>query len=184
MQLGIMDFNARFYSPALGRFVQPDSIIPDLTNSQPWNRYSYVSNNPLKQIDPTGHKQICIDGAQCADTEPGVYNHVSVGENLLRNEHLSGLSPEEFLLSNWSDPLGHNQFYGYSFGNNRGPKKDDPRSRYHMAIDYKPPNIEEDWNVDVYPGYHGNVVFTNNCSSNWDLGCFVIVEHHVGGEIF
>jgi RHS repeat-associated protein len=27
IQLGLMDFNARFYSPTLGRFIQPDSII-------------------------------------------------------------------------------------------------------------------------------------------------------------
>jgi RHS repeat-associated protein len=51
----LIDFNARFYSPTLGRFIQPDSIVPDLTNSQAWNRYSYVLNSPIKYVDPSGH---------------------------------------------------------------------------------------------------------------------------------
>ena len=51
----LIDFNARFYSPRLGRFIQPDSVIPDLTNSQAWNRYSYVLNSPIKYVDPSGH---------------------------------------------------------------------------------------------------------------------------------
>lgn len=51
-----MDYKARFYSPALGRFVQPDTIIPDQFNPQSWNRFSYVINNPTNHIDPTGHQ--------------------------------------------------------------------------------------------------------------------------------
>jgi hypothetical protein len=46
---------ARFYSPLLGRFTQPDSLIPDPVNPQAWNRYSYVSNRPINFNDPTGH---------------------------------------------------------------------------------------------------------------------------------
>ena len=57
-----MDYKARFYSPALGRFVQPDSIIPDQSNPQSWNRFSYVLNNPVRYTDPTGHKFIEEDG--------------------------------------------------------------------------------------------------------------------------
>jgi len=52
---GIMDYKARFYSPYLNRFLQPDTIIPDQFNPQSWNRFSYVSNNPVRFNDPTGH---------------------------------------------------------------------------------------------------------------------------------
>jgi hypothetical protein len=51
-----MDYRARFYSPALGRFIQPDTLIPDAANPQDWNRFSYVQNNPIQYNDPTGHK--------------------------------------------------------------------------------------------------------------------------------
>jgi RHS repeat-associated protein len=52
---GLMDYRARFYSSALGRFVQPDSIIPNPGNPQSLNRFGYVGNNPLLYNDPTGH---------------------------------------------------------------------------------------------------------------------------------
>jgi RHS repeat-associated protein len=56
---GIMDYKARFYSPYLNRFLQPDSIIPNPSNPQNWNRYSYVGNNPVLYNDPTGHDSAC-----------------------------------------------------------------------------------------------------------------------------
>jgi hypothetical protein len=39
----------------LGRFIQPDSIVPEPGNPQSLNRYSYVLNNPLRYTDPTGY---------------------------------------------------------------------------------------------------------------------------------
>jgi hypothetical protein len=53
--MGLMDYKARFYSPLLRRFVQPDTIVPDLNNPQDWNRYAYTRNNPVKYTDSTGH---------------------------------------------------------------------------------------------------------------------------------
>jgi hypothetical protein len=60
-----MDYKARFYSPYLNRFIQPDSIVPHPLNSQAFNRYSYVYNNPITYIDPTGHGTICNEEGQC-----------------------------------------------------------------------------------------------------------------------
>jgi RHS repeat-associated protein len=53
--LDLYDYRARFYDPLLGRFVSPDTIVPEPGNPQDWNRYSYVTNNPLKFVDPDGH---------------------------------------------------------------------------------------------------------------------------------
>jgi RHS repeat-associated protein len=50
---GLMFYNARWYDPALGRFAQADTIVPG--GVQGLDRYAYVSNNPLRYIDPTGH---------------------------------------------------------------------------------------------------------------------------------
>ena len=52
---GLMDYRARFYSSRLGRFTQPDTLIPDPANPQSFNRYSYVQNSPLNFVDPSGH---------------------------------------------------------------------------------------------------------------------------------
>ena len=50
----IIHFNARYYDATLARFLSPDTIVPDLQNPQSLNRYSYVDNNPVSLLDPTG----------------------------------------------------------------------------------------------------------------------------------
>jgi RHS repeat-associated protein len=51
----LTDYVARFYSPALGRFVSADTIVPRPGDPQAYNRYTYVRNAPLHRIDPSGH---------------------------------------------------------------------------------------------------------------------------------
>jgi hypothetical protein len=70
-----MDYGARFYSPTLGRFLQPDTIIPSPANPQSYNRYSYVLNNPLLYIDPTGH-EACLDGICGLNPVEEYFNYV------------------------------------------------------------------------------------------------------------
>ncbi len=52
---GLLYYGARYYDPALGRFLSPDSVAPKKGDPQSRNRYSYALNNPLKYVDPTGH---------------------------------------------------------------------------------------------------------------------------------
>jgi RHS repeat-associated protein len=52
---GLYYYNARYYDPHLGRFIQPDTLVPDPPNPQAWNRFSYVYNNPVSYVDPSGH---------------------------------------------------------------------------------------------------------------------------------
>ena len=47
--------NGRIYDPTLGRFLQADPHIQAPENSQSFNRYSYVLNNPLSYTDPSGY---------------------------------------------------------------------------------------------------------------------------------
>jgi RHS repeat-associated protein len=54
-QLGLINMNGRMYDPVLGRFLSVDPFIGNPYSSQEYNRYSYVVNNPLKYIDPTGY---------------------------------------------------------------------------------------------------------------------------------
>ena len=58
-------YGARWYDPALGRFIQADTIIPD--GVQGLDRYAYVNNSPLNYVDPSGHNPKCgPDGTYCA----------------------------------------------------------------------------------------------------------------------
>lgn len=46
--------NGRIYDPTLGRMLQADPFIQAPLNSQNYNRYSYVINNPMSYTDPSG----------------------------------------------------------------------------------------------------------------------------------
>jgi RHS repeat-associated protein len=54
-----LDFaRARYYHHNRGRFLQPDPMgldAADVTAPQTLNRYSYVANDPVNRVDPTGH---------------------------------------------------------------------------------------------------------------------------------
>ena len=54
-EVGLINMNARLYDPQVGRFVSPDPYIQSVTDSQSYNRYAYVRNNPLSYTDPTGN---------------------------------------------------------------------------------------------------------------------------------
>ena len=50
-------YNARYYDPAIGRFMQADTIVPMASQgTQAFDRYAYVNNNPLRYADPSGHR--------------------------------------------------------------------------------------------------------------------------------
>ncbi len=46
--------NARIYDPTIAKFMSVDPLIQDLLDGQSFNRYAYVTNNPLSLTDPTG----------------------------------------------------------------------------------------------------------------------------------
>ncbi|ALU44680.1 toxin TcdB middle/N-terminal domain-containing protein [Pseudoalteromonas rubra] len=54
-EVNIIHMNGRIYDPTLGRFLQADPYIQAPQNSQSYNRYSYVLNNPLSYTDPSGY---------------------------------------------------------------------------------------------------------------------------------
>ena len=53
--MDIIHMNGRTYDPTLGRFLQADPHIQAPKNSQSYNRYSYVLNNPMSYTDPSGY---------------------------------------------------------------------------------------------------------------------------------
>src|SRR6266571_1231702 len=54
----LIHMNGRVYDYRLGRFLSVDPIISNPANSQSINPYSYIGNNPLSGVDPTGYEAI------------------------------------------------------------------------------------------------------------------------------
>ncbi len=59
--MGLNDMNGRIEDSVTGRFLSPDPFVPDASNTQDFNRYSYARNNPLTYMDPTGFDALHCD---------------------------------------------------------------------------------------------------------------------------
>jgi RHS repeat-associated protein len=72
-ETGLDYFGARYFSGAMGRFTSPDEplVDQDVSNPQSWNLYSYVRNNPLRSIDPSGRKCVQTSNGQADDRTGG-----------------------------------------------------------------------------------------------------------------
>lgn len=53
-EVGLIHMNGRLYDPLLRRFLNADENIQDMFNTQNYNKYGYVLNNPLMYNDPNG----------------------------------------------------------------------------------------------------------------------------------
>jgi RHS repeat-associated protein len=53
-ETGLDYFGARYYASWLSRWLSVDPVRGKVGDSQSWNRYIYVQNNPLRLIDPNG----------------------------------------------------------------------------------------------------------------------------------
>ncbi len=82
---GLYFYNARYYDPALGRFISPDTLVESPLHPQTLNRYAYAGNNPVLYNDPTGHCfLVCIIiGAIVGTVSAGIASDWDPGATLL-----------------------------------------------------------------------------------------------------
>ncbi|MBL1259194.1 MAG: RHS repeat-associated core domain-containing protein [Thiotrichaceae bacterium] len=59
---GLLYLRARYYDPAIGRFISADPYLGRMAEPVTQNRYIYVHNNPLLYSDPSGNCPNCITG--------------------------------------------------------------------------------------------------------------------------
>ncbi|MGV7114740.1 RHS repeat-associated core domain-containing protein [Paenibacillus kyungheensis] len=57
-ETGLYYLKARYYDPSQGRFLKEDSYEGQITNPLTLNSYTYVENNPVNYVDPTGYSSM------------------------------------------------------------------------------------------------------------------------------
>jgi len=65
-ETGLYYLNARYYDPAVARFMSEDSYTGDSNDPLSLNLYTYCHNEPMMYSDPTGHAAIPVDPRFCA----------------------------------------------------------------------------------------------------------------------
>ncbi|MFW2174622.1 RHS repeat domain-containing protein [Acinetobacter guillouiae] len=53
--IALVHMNGRVYDPQIGRFISADPNIDGADDTQGYNRYAYVRNNPGSSMDPSGY---------------------------------------------------------------------------------------------------------------------------------
>lgn len=109
---GLAYFHSRFLSSSLARFIRVDTLAYNmpagwLGQPQKLNTYSYVGNNPLKFVDPTG-----MDGEKPNSSKPKNQVLVMYGEDQYTEFHKgTGQSRafyEQSLKATYSEEAGNN----------------------------------------------------------------------------
>jgi RHS repeat-associated protein len=100
---GVVDANGRMLDPVAGRFLSVDPVYQSPNNAQSINPYSYVMNNPLSLVDPSGYCASAADNENSAnptvcgkgDNDAGESDYQ--GHNNTRSmDHLAGTKMATF----------------------------------------------------------------------------------------
>jgi RHS repeat-associated protein len=89
--VSLIHMNGRLYDPIVHRFLQPDNNLQDPYNTQNYNRYSYVLNNPLRYVDFSG---------ETGENPSGDWNG---GEGIPGWQQEGGGSVLATIKNNWDD---------------------------------------------------------------------------------
>ncbi len=156
---GLYYDNARYYDPALGAFISPDTIVPrpggSRTNLLDYNRYMYGLGNPVKFRDPSGHCSTLADGSRDLDNDAGCWhaadevykswaadpNYWSGGFDITADDWLANVATQGYATETFIQGELHRfwapQFQAWGV---QHPTYN-PAPRMHPAPEYAPVNL-------------------------------------------
>jgi RHS repeat-associated protein len=171
-------YNARWYDPQLGRFMQADTFVPTAQGTQGFDRYAYVNNNPIRYIDPSGMRLVntmMTDGSfECPGCKQNsiidaLYRHYGwtfgVGDWSLND--VESVLEAANSIKNYFDKIGHNgkQWIQHYLG----------------GVTFKEVSPEEDWLFTMFPRVPAYVFPVKTVNKNRNLGWdYKTVVHEMG----
>ena len=148
----LIHMNGRVYDYQLGRFLSVDPFIQFPLNSQSLNPYSYVLNNPLSGVDPTGYVSECSnsDETRCLESRPP--------EAAVTGTHILGYIPVGM------ESYAH--FYNADNGATAQGKGEVERTQFatgsydsRKCQNMCDSNIKKPFSIDASDGGHGSVPY-------------------------
>jgi RHS repeat-associated protein len=168
---GLYYYVGRYYDPTIARFISADTIVPNPSNPQTWNRYAYTLNNPLKYTDPNGH-DVRIGSAynlsfnsgityvqelgtasadaklllQAWDTFKSVAPDVAKAMEAAKSEYVIGRGPQSSGGSITVGPLGNTTYIGIMKGLNdvNGIASSIAHESFHAQQGHQADSVEEE----------------------------------------
>jgi len=151
---GLYYLRARYYDPALGRFLSRDPAEPLLTAPHELNRYVYVADNPLNAADPSGRFAAVEYSMANRESEEESAALEPVGEETA--SELQALTEEFESLTETGNLRTNMLRYGDALG--RQPNPGDVA--HHLvekgrAAAQAARDILEKWGIDINSHYNG-----------------------------
>jgi hypothetical protein len=88
---------------SLGRFIQPDTLVPNPGDPVAFDRYHYSRNSPLVFTDPSGHL-VCSDpnvaDGDCSDEGAGAWRYGIAYEGEWSDEYREAVRRVAFAVGN------------------------------------------------------------------------------------
>lgn len=111
---GLLFMRARYYSPALKRFMNADIILGNIADPSTLNLYAYVNGNPISYVDPFGlSKEESSEGSSGWDFgvefDPGVMDWVGWLTGLY------GIGKNEYNLLRYGFDIAYSTKKGYVY---------------------------------------------------------------------
>lgn len=174
--IGLIHMNGRLYDAKLHRFLQPDNYVQDPTNTQNYNRYGYVLNNPLKYIDPSG-EQTSKECVGClGNNQEGNGPVKSIYDFFSDKENAEWVSNN--LKSAWGWVDRNASSVGQFFGRNaKSLWRDIGRLFGGKKRSGPPPNMGTNVNMSPYTSGGGNNSYgPSNRNDNWATATLAFIS--------
>jgi RHS repeat-associated protein len=151
--VGLVNMNARLYDPMLHRFLQVDNYIQDPTNTQNYNQYGYVLNNPLMYTDFSGNTCDCPGGGGPGiDGGGGTGISTDLGE-FFHDTGIGDWARENLNFNNWSEGFkSGGNFLSNNFKSVGNFLSNNLKSLFGHKSQGPPPNMSGYVNVNMNAG--------------------------------